>query len=157
MQLLLGWGVLAVLVPAVAAYINGGDRVDTRDAFTKTMRAEGWGLGFGGLEVEDVNVLVGQAVRALPRDQADRIPVEVKREVARLARRAIDAGASSGAEVIERGRLGAVRYQVGLGSFQTHIETNYKGEGRKVYRRGSYLSAFVALKVADAKEPREQK
>src|SRR5207249_362173 len=100
------------------------------------MKATGWAISRNEpLAKGDVNLLVGEAVRDLPDKEADTISVEVKREIARLAREAIQAANSSGKEFIKKGRMGSVRYQVGACEFETYWETNYGGKRETHERR----------------------
>ncbi len=115
-------GVLAAaaLVPPAWAYINGGDYHDTLKTFEKRLKANGWGVSFSAALSADrdaVNQLVGRALEALPEKDAGKIPVETKREVARLTREAIQLAASNNQQTTkepgplrrpeDRGREGA--------------------------------------------------
>ncbi len=149
-------GVLAAaaLVPPAWAYINGGDYHDTLKTFEKRLKANGWGVSFSAALSADrdaVNQLVGRALEALPEKDAGKIPVETKREVARLTREAIQLAASNNQQTTKEGQVGSVRYQVGVYDFESFWETNYGGK-REIHARRSGRVPFVALKIVDAKE-----
>jgi len=111
------------------------------------MKASGWGISIADPKSDDrdVNMLVGQALKNLPEKQADKVTVELKREVARLAREAIRTATLSQKEVIQKGQIGSVHYQVGAYQYETYWETNYRK--REIHARRKGLEPFVALKV----------
>src|SRR5262249_37818694 len=146
---LIGLVGLAVLVPAAGAYVNGGDYHDTQRSYEKSLKAKGWAVIFSAplgadcaksKEVADgvkvtpvnnakfekyVNQLTGKALKALPEKDMDKISTDTKREVARLARRAIKTGVSTNQQVLKRGRVGSLEYQVGVLHYKKWWETNY--------------------------------
>lgn len=161
--------VALVLTSPAWAYVNGGDFHSNLRDFEKRLKAGGWGWHFtaplpagafvrgeiAGIKVTPddnadyqryVNELVGKALKALPGDKADDVPVGDRREVARLAREAIRSAVTDKKEVIKEGRAGSVRYQVGVLAFESYWETNYGGK-RELHERRSGLVPFVALKV----------
>jgi len=152
---LLGLVALAALVPPAWAYVNGGDYHNTLRDYEKRLKAGGWGVSSAesvwGLPA--VNQLVGRALQALPEKDAGRVPVEAKREVARLTEEAIQTARVNKQQVIKEGQAGLLRYRVGAYAFESYWETNYRGEGRRIHDRRTGLAPFVALKVVDAKGP----
>ena len=151
---ILCWLVLASLVPAGWAYVNGGDFHDSRKTLEKELKAKGWGVSFAGPRLTDdaVNELVGRALQALPAGQADRVPIEAKRAVARIAREAIKKASATGKDVIETGQVGPVRYHVGTQTFESYWETNYNKK-REIHARRTSLASFAALKVTAPQAP----
>jgi hypothetical protein len=146
---------LLALVPAAWAYINGGDFHDTRKAFLNNMEASGWAVSNGEQAKGEVNLLVGEALRVLPEREAGKISLEVKREIARLARDAIQEAKSWRKETIKTGQIGSVYYRVGAFRYETYWETNYPREGRRTYDRRTGLEPFVALKSSAPEDPKE--
>jgi hypothetical protein len=168
---LIGLVGLAVLVPAAGAYVNGGDYYDTQRSYEKRLKAKGWAVDFGSAlgadcakskEVADgvkvtpvnnakfqkyVNQLIGKALKALPEKDVDKITTETKREVARLARRAIKKAVIKNEQVLSRGQVGSLEYQVGVLHYKKWWETNYPREGRRIHARQEGLVPTVALKV----------
>ena len=143
---------VAVLVPAAWAYING-KCVSTWEPFEKRMQAGGWAMGAVRWQADcDVNEIIGKALQALPR-KANRVSVEVKREIARLARAAIKTAASTRQEVIKKGQAGAVQYQLGVFKYEMYWETR----GGHEEDRHTGLVPFVALKIADSDVLHEKK
>jgi hypothetical protein len=164
--------VLAVLVPCTWGYINGGDFHSTLKTFEKNLKAGGWGTHFGATLPEDsdrtgqvtatvkavppdnlqyqqwINELVGRAVQSLPEKHRDRIGTETRREVARLAREAIQEGVSGKQHLIKKADTGSVQYQVGVFEFESYWETNYGGK-RKIHAKRTGLVPFVALRVVE--------
>jgi hypothetical protein len=158
-QVLLGLAAAAVLVPPAWGYVNGGDFRVRRGIDEQLLKVRGWGVGSVPLkdagkylDAEDVNQLVGRALQALPEKDRDRVPVEDKREVARLAREAIRGARSDSKEVIQEGQTGSLRYKVGAYAFESYWETNYGGK-REIHERRSGLIPFVALRVVEPREP----
>jgi hypothetical protein len=167
----IGLMALAVLVPAAGAYVNGGDYYDTQRSYEKRLKAKGWAVHFGtalgaecakSKEVADgvkvtpvnnakyqkyVNQLIGKALKALPEKEVDKISTETKREVARLARRAIKTGVLKNQQFLKRGQVGSLEYQVGVLHYKKWWETNYPGEGRRIHARQEGLVPTVALKI----------
>jgi hypothetical protein len=163
---------LLVLVPFAWGYINGGDFHSTLKSFEKSLKAGGWGTHFGTALPADcdrtgqvtaavkvvpqenpdyqqwVNEQVGRAVQSLPEKQRDKIGVETKREIARLAREAIQEGVSQKQHLIKKAATGTVQYQVGVFEFESYWETNYGGK-RKIHAKRTGLVPFVALRVIE--------
>jgi hypothetical protein len=151
---LIGLVAVAALAAPAWAYINGGDFHDTLKNFEKSLETGGWAASFGGAipaDREEVAGMLARALRGLPAKDAARIPVEAKREVARIAREAIQNAASNKRQVIEQGRAGPLQYAVGVYHFESYWETNYGGK-REVHARRSGQVPFVALKVVPAKD-----
>ena len=162
----------AVLVPCAWGYINGGDFHSTLKSFEKSLKAAGWGTHFGTVLPVDcdrtgqvaasvkivpldnqeyqqwVNDLVGRAIQSLPETHRDRISLETKREMARLARQAIQEGVSTKQHLIKKAETGPVQYQVGVFEFESYWETNYGGK-RKIHAKRTGLIPFVALRVVE--------
>jgi hypothetical protein len=164
---------IAVAAPA-RAYVNGGDFHSAQRTFANRLRSDGWSAHFAGPLPRDcrdtrevaadvrvapaenadfrryVNQVVGQALQALPDKEAG-VPLEDKREVARLAREAIRKAVMSGEEVTREGRVGDLQFQVGVRAFESYWETNYGGK-REIHARTTNRVPFVALKLAPARE-----
>jgi hypothetical protein len=162
--------VIACLAVPAWGYINGGDYHDTFKDFQKGLKTWGWATQAGPRLLGDchrntevakgvtstppdnedyqkyVNRLVGLALRELPEKDRDAIPLEAKREVARLAREAIHDAMSKNEQVISKGQTGTLRYQVGVYRYEHWWETNYTGEGRRIHARGVGMAPFIALK-----------
>src|SRR5262245_40117816 len=148
---LIGLAAVAVLGPAAWAYVNGGDFHNTLAKYEQQLKGAGWVTSFapalpGVPDKLDVGQLVGKALQALPEKEAARVTPEVKREVARLAREAMDSALSNKKQVIKEGKTGSLRYQVGMYAFERYWETNYGGK-REIHARQTGLAPFVALKV----------
>ncbi len=96
-----------------------------------------------------VNHLVGQALQLIPEEDADKISIEDKREIARLTREALTNAVLGKGNAIRKGRVGPLQYQVGAYSYESHWVTR-DGPGGAERIRGRYLGLvpFVALKVA---------
>jgi hypothetical protein len=164
---------IAGVVPA-RAYVNGGDFHSAQKTFANRLHSDGWATHFAAALPRDcrdtreaaadvrvvpaenaefrnyVNQMVGKAIQALP-DQAAGVPLEDKREVARLAREAIRKAVMSGEEVTKEGRVGDLQYQVGVRAFESYWETNYGGK-REIHARTINRVPFVALKLVPARE-----
>jgi len=167
--------VVAVLALPAWAYVNGGDFHSTLRTYEKSLKAEGWSVSFGaplppqfdrtqevaeGVKVAPpdnpeyqrfVNQLVGQALQSLPKEGGSKIPVEAKREIARLTREALQDAISNKQQRSKKGAVGSLQYQVGAYAFESYWETNYGGK-REIHARRSGLAPFVALKVVAAKD-----
>jgi hypothetical protein len=164
----------AALAPPAWGYVNGGDFHSSLKRFEKTLKAGGWGVHFGKPLPADcdrtgkvagavtvvppdnpdygryVNLLVGQALQALPEGDAGKISTEAKRQVARLTREALQNAVAKKQQTIKKGRTGSLRFQVGACAFESYWETNYGGK-REIHERKTGLAPFVALKVVEAK------
>lgn len=173
----LGLLLIAVGGPAIWGYVNGGDYHSTLKTFANGLKSEGWSASFGtylpadGARTKEVaegvktdppdnpayqrhiNLLLGEALQSNPvKKEADKIPAETKREVARLAREAIRSALARKEAVIKKGQIGTLHYQVGACAFESYWETNYGGK-RQTHARRNGLAPFIALKVVPAKEP----
>jgi hypothetical protein len=154
----LGVVLVGALVAPAWGYINGGDFHSTLKTFENSLKDKGWSVSFGAAipaDRDDVNQLVGRALKALPEKDASKVSVEAKREVARLAREAIQQAASKKEQTIKEGQTGSLRYQVGVYHYESYWETNYGGK-REIHERRSRRAPFVALRIVDAKEPAQQ-
>jgi hypothetical protein len=173
---IVGLAALAALAPAAWGYINGGDYHNTFANFTRDLKAQGWGVGFGAPMSGDaprgvggtafvppdkpeheryINQLVGHALVNLPEMGADRVPAEAKREVARLTREAIQEAHKTRGQSIKKGQTGSLQYSVGAFAFHAYWETNY-GNKRKLHEQRSGLIPFVALRLARAEDQPKQ-
>lgn len=170
-RIVAGLAVIAALAPSAWGYINGGDFHNSLDREKKTLQAEGWGVSFGAgvsgdpraarglafVPLDDpehqqyVNQLVGQALQVLPKDEAAKISVEAKREIASLTREAIQKALADKRQVVKKGNTGSLEYQVGVFAFESYWETNYGGK-REIHARRSGLAPFVALKLVTTKD-----
>lgn len=174
-RMLLGLVAVAVSAPPAWAYVNGGDYHNTYRDHVKSLKGARWAVsagtfvstsykrarlpsGYVGVAQpkeddfeRDVNQLVGRALKALPEKEAAKLSAEAKRAVARLTREAIRDAVSGSRQVIKKGRVGSLRYQVGAYAYESYWETNYNGK-RKVHERRSGLAPFVALKFDAPKE-----
>src|SRR5437868_2918574 len=122
---------------AYVNYVNGGDYHDTFKDYEKSLKSRGWGVSSGAAITADrdaVNQMVGRALQALPEKDAGKISVEVKREIARLTREAMQLAASNNQQTTKEGQLGSLRYQVGVYNFESYWETNYGGK-REIHAR----------------------
>lgn len=170
-RVVLGLVAAVVLAPAAWAYVNGGDYYNTYRDHVKSLKGARWAVS-GGTFVStankraaflppgyvgvarpkeadferDVNQLVGRALKALPEKEAAKLSAEAKRAVARLTREAIRDAVSGSRQVIKKGRIGSLRYQVGAYAYESWWETNYGGK-HKVHARTSGLAPLVALKI----------
>ena len=169
LALLLVW---AVLVPCARSYINGGDFHSTLRNFEKSLKASGWSTHFGTPFPPDcdqtgqvtasvkvvppgnpeyhqwVNEQVGRAIQSLPEKHRDRIDIETRREIASLAREAIEQGVAKKQHLIKKALTGPVQYQVGVFEFESYWETNYGGK-RKIHAKRTGLVPIVALRVVE--------
>jgi hypothetical protein len=150
---LIGLVAAAALAPPAWAYVNGGDFHTTRKNYETRLRFTGWRVSCADPAPADydVNQLVGRAVKSLPEKEADKVPVEVKREVARVARAAIREAVWGRRQVIKEGQTGLLKYQVGAYAFESYWETNYGGK-REIHARQTGLVPFVAVRVVNAEE-----
>jgi hypothetical protein len=156
---------VAALVPSAWAYVNGGVFHETRKKFGK-----GWGVSFAAplgansdksKEVADgvkvaprananfqryVNQLIGQALKALPKEDAAKISAKDKRAIAGLARQAIGKAVAQKQQCIRKGQVGSLQYEVGVYRRKTWWVTNYGGK-RETHAEEVRLIPFVAVKV----------
>ena len=176
-RILLGLAASALLIPSAWAYVNGGDHHTTRWDYEKELRRANWAVGGGkelagdykitneitkGIKVDPpdnlefryyVSQMVGRALKALPEEEADDIPIEVKREIARRAGvKFRDWMMGKEATNISEELIGSVKYRMGMYSYESWWETNYKGGpegGRRIHARTLGWVPFVALKVVE--------
>src|SRR5262249_51650694 len=98
---------------------------------------------------KDVNRVVGLAMKGLPGKDAEKVPIEDKKEVARALALALKAAGEKEEVCVKKGRAGVLEYQVGAVEYESYWVTNYKGEGRRIHARRSGLLPFVAVKLAE--------
>jgi hypothetical protein len=151
---LIGLVAAALLAPPAWAYVNGGDFHTTRKNYETWLRFTGWKVSCADPAPADydVNQLVGRAVKALPEKEADKVSVEAKREVARVAQAAIRDAVWGRRQVVKEGRTGLLKYRVGAYTFESYWETNYGGK-REIHERRTGVVPFVAVRVVDAGGP----
>jgi len=153
----------AALAAPALAYVNGGDYHNTWKAEKKELTAAGYAVATGyhvesldGLRhaanEEDVNRVVGLALKELPEKDAEKVPVRDKEEVARALAVALKASREKDGPCVKKGRAGVLEYQAGAAAYDAYWVTNYKGEGRRVHARRSGFLPFVALKLAGGKK-----
>lgn len=170
-----GLAAIAALAPPAWAYINGGTYHSTLKIFEGKLQVDGWGASFAaplprdpnradkvaeGVSISPkdnpefqryVNQLVSRAVQSLPNRSADRVSLELKHEIAQLARDAIQTAVASNEQTVKQGLAGSLQYQVGAVAFESYWETNYGGK-REIHAKRSRLAPFVALKIPDTKD-----
>jgi hypothetical protein len=160
----------ALLAPAAAAYVNGGIHRTNKQDYENKLGEQGWALCVSETPLDEttkeiffrikvdppdnadfqryVNRMVGRALRYLPEDEVDKIPLADKRAVARIARETIrDAVLGKGAAQKE-GQIGSLKYLVGTFSYASWWEVEERG--RRLERgRATRSVAFVALKIVE--------
>jgi hypothetical protein len=150
---------IALSSASADAYINGGDYHNTLDDFKAQLKQAGWMATFATAfdprtiaepaakdRAEYVNALVGRAIRAVPELQSQAITDDVKRELIRQAREAIDAGLDGKKGVQRSGKIDGVEFNVGVQEFSSYYTTNERGRQRK-HAHGQGLAPFVALRI----------
>ena len=152
--------VAVVLNSPVWAYINGGVHHSTLKDYGERRKFQGWAVEYWDWLVWDPNTdafrssvyqMVGRTFKAIPHNGEEKIPIEVKREVARRAMETIqEAMANSRANLVV-GKIGSLRYEVGTVMDDSYWETNYGGK-RKIHDRRSRLVPFVALQAPKGSE-----
>jgi len=150
---------------AAWAYINGGIFHSTFEDFKKKMTDDHWSVGYGAIHRQGdaanrspfgdpdspefqkrVNEIVGWAIAQLPENEARALSKETKREIARLAQETIATSGAKREQIIEKGQIGTLHYQLGTFHFSSYWETNY-GNRRRQEGHRSGLIPFVALKI----------
>jgi hypothetical protein len=160
--------VFALAAPALG-YVNGGDDYRLKiKTYEKKLTAAGyrtaWGTYWftsrdndakrlaGTMKDDDINQLVGKALKALPKEEAARVPVADKKEVARKLKAALESTKADGKESVKKGKAGSLQFEVGVHTFEYYYETNYKGQGKKKHNHRTGLIPFVALKFSSEKK-----
>lgn len=155
---------LAIIVPASPASASIGIKSNTLSSDLVKLERLGWKVRVvrGRLHIqvpsEDaVNQTIGEVLKTFSKEDADKVTLETKREVARIAREAMAKGS------IQTGITGSLRYRVGVIKYTTYYgpETGqswdeWKRRGGERYER-SGLAPFIALMPKDPIRMKEAK
>ena len=156
-------GLFLALIAPVLAYVNGGDFHHTLHEYRDALRREGWAVCTSqdkadrsdSAEEDPASQLIGRSVQQLPAESRDKVSLEAKRELAKIAAAEFKAGHDKKEQKIVEGRIGNIRYRLGTFAYESYWETNYQGgaeKGRRIHELRKGLGAFVALQVVAAEE-----
>ena len=103
-----------------------------------------------------VNQLIGAVLRKFSKADADKVSLETKREISRIAREAIAQGLMEGKTNLKTGTTGSVRYRVGISRYTTYYTGRSASQARDKSERihvdrneRSGLALLIALMPRD--------
>jgi uncharacterized protein (TIGR03000 family) len=155
LRMVVALALAAALATSVGAYINGGVHHSTLKIHEKRLRRIGWAVSVGEalpLQLTDqselersVNQLIGQALLTFGSADMDKVSLETKREIARIAREAIEKGIKDKQTNLETGILGSLRYQVGVVGYSSYWENEEFGRTRIRGRSFGYAPVIALM------------
>lgn len=160
------FAVVAIIVLASSLLAGLGTYRNTLTTFKGRLASAGWKVGVVYDRLADrnnqapsehsVNQTIGEVLKKFSNEDADKISLETKREVSRIAREAIAEGFKDKRTNLRTGITGSLRYRVGVFKY-----TRYYVPGKGEYTGGgdqtTGLAPIIALLPKDPVPMKEAK